>query len=105
MVSQPGMRLELEGVRRLVQGQPHAELNARVTERTFGGGDVGLDEVEPSRRHRFATEEREVVLAEDAPAEVAEQESDLDAEGLLIECAQQLRGDSTLRGVSEEVEP
>ena len=58
------MRLELEGVGRLVEGDPRPERVERHVERGRRLADVLLDEEEPAGR-RLRRQEREVVLAED----------------------------------------
>ena len=71
---EPGMRLELEGVGRLVQRDPGPERPERHVQGAGRRPDVLLDEQQPAGR-RLGREQREVVLAEDARAHEAEQEA------------------------------
>src|SRR5947208_3202507 len=64
VVAQPWMRLELEGVRRLVQGNEGAEAVERNSKARRSGVDVWLDEVEPAARYRGGCEQADVVLPE-----------------------------------------
>ena len=74
---QPRVRLELEGVGRLVQGDPGPERRRAGTPSVRGRGpDVLLDEQEPAGR-RLGGQQREVVLAEHALAHEPEQEAEL----------------------------
>ena len=73
---EPGMGLELEGMRRLVQSDPGPERPKRHVQGAGGLADILLDEQEPARR-RFGGQEGQVVLAQDALAEEAEQVADL----------------------------
>src|SRR4029077_20005465 len=60
--TQPRVRLELEGVGRLVQGDPGSERADRHAQRAGCRPDVLLDEQQLAGR-RLGREEREVVLA------------------------------------------
>ena len=62
---EPRMRLELEGVGRLVQGDPGPERAERHAQRAGRRADVLLDEQQPAGR-RLGRQQGEVVLAEDA---------------------------------------
>jgi len=73
---QPGVRLELEGVGRLVQCDPRAERGQRDAECLGRQADVLLDEQE-APRCRFRGQQREVVLAEHALAHEPEQDAEL----------------------------
>ena len=70
------MGLELEGVGRLVEGDPGPERADRHAQRSRRRADVLLDEQEPAGRglHR---QQRQVVLAEHARAHEPEQEPEL----------------------------
>ena len=70
------MRLELEGMRRLVQGDPHAEWLERQVEGGGRAADVLLDEQQPPV-DGLGRHEREVVLPEHFLAHEAEQEAQL----------------------------
>ena len=70
------MRLELEGVGRLVQGDPGPERADRHAQRPGRRADVLLDEEQATGR-RLGRQQREVVLAEDARAHEPEQEAEL----------------------------
>ena len=70
------MRLELERVGGLVQGDEDAELVARNAHRGRGADDVLLDEVQAPAR-RSGGEEADVVLPEDLAAEEREHEAEL----------------------------
>ena len=61
---EPGVRLELERVGRLVEGDPCPERNERHAEGPRRRPDVLLDEQEPAG-HLLGRQERKVVLAED----------------------------------------
>ncbi len=74
--TQPRVRLELEGVGGLVQGDEDAELVARNAHRGRGADDVLLDEVQAPAR-RSGGEEADVVLPEDLAAEEREHEAEL----------------------------
>ena len=99
------MRLELEGVRRLVQRQPHAELVAWQPEGVLGCLDIWLNIVEAAGAQRLAAEEREVVLSEYLAREVAEEKPDLGAEHFLVERAEHLPRDRAVRRLSQKAEP
>ena len=71
---QPGMRLELERVGRLVEGDPGPERVERHAQRLRGLPDVLLDEQQPAGR-LLGRQQREVVLAEHARAHEPEQEA------------------------------
>src|SRR5829696_47847 len=105
VVTQPGMRLELEGVRRLMQRQPHAELVAWQPEGVLGCLDIWLNIVEAAGAQRLAAEEREVVLSEYLAREVAEEKPDLGAEHFLVERAEHLPRDRAVRRISQKAEP
>ena len=62
---EPGMRLELEGVGRLVERDPGPERADRHAQRAGRGPDVLLDEEQPAGRG-LGRQQREVVLAQDA---------------------------------------
>ena len=98
------MRLELEGVRRLVQRQPHAELVTWHPEGVLRRLDIRLNIVEAARTQRLAAEESQIVLSEHLAREVAEEESDLGAEHFLVECAEHLTRDRSVRRLSQKVE-
>ena len=70
------MRLELEGVGRLVERDPGPERPDRHAQRPGRGADVLLDEQEPPRGG-LGGQQREVVLAEDPGAHEPEQEAEL----------------------------
>src|SRR5215218_4879482 len=99
------MRLKLEGVRRLVQRQPHAELITWQPEGVLGRLDIRLDIVEATRTQRLTAEESQVVLTEHLAREVAEEESNLDAEHFLVERAEHLPRDRPIRCFTQQVEP
>ena len=73
---QPGMGLELEGVRRLVERDERAELVARQAHRGGRAHDVRLDEVEPAAG-RAGGQQADVVLAEHLAPEEGEHEAEL----------------------------
>ena len=70
------MRLELEGVGRLVQRDPGPERADRHAQRAGRRANVLLDEQEPAGR-RLHGQQGQVVLAEDPRAHEAEQEAEL----------------------------
>ena len=74
--AQPRVRLELEGVGRLVQGDPGPERADRHAQRAGRRADVLLDEQQLAGR-RLGRQQREVVLAQDAGPHETEQEPEL----------------------------
>ena len=71
---QPGVRLEFEGVGRLVEGDPRPERPEWHAEGARRLADVLLDE-QQSTGCRLRRQQRDVVLAEHAPAHEAEQQA------------------------------
>src|SRR3972149_454078 len=94
VAAQPGVALELEGMGRLVEGDPRPERPDRDVEGPGGGPDVLLDEEEPAVLG-LGREEGEVVLAEDPGAHEPEEESDLAGRHPAIRDDHRRRGDAT----------
>ncbi len=74
---QPGIGLELEGVRGLVQGDEGAELVERQPHVGRRGADVRLHEVQPAARRGRGGQQADVVLAEHLARQERHQEAEL----------------------------
>src|SRR5205823_14261995 len=72
----PGMALELDRMRRLVECEPHPELVVGQAELALRVLNIRLDEVELAGLAGPRPEQADVVLAEHAASEVAEQHAD-----------------------------
>ncbi len=85
------MSLKLKCMGRLMKGKPHPKVVSRQTQHPLHGPDVRLDVVQLSRFHRLSPQQREVVLAKDAPGEVAKEQTQLRAKHRLVDTPPQYR--------------
>src|SRR4051794_33890217 len=81
------MRLELEGVGGFVQGNPEAELVTVNAHHLDGLVDIRLHEKDFPGDYRLFAKQAQVVLAEDAPPQVAQQKANFGADDGLIDPA------------------
>src|SRR4029077_13006367 len=85
------MRLELEGVRGLVQRNEGPEAVQWDAQGSRAGRDVRLDEVQAPARHRRGCQQADVVLAQNLASQEADQESELlVADGAVDDARQRL---------------